>query len=167
MRDLFSCPYCDGDPLEPEHWRYCDGQQGQIEAAEPAAPEPPPVVTLPAHRETSIQAFYNAIALGQLDTQRQKVWSALASVPDVTANELAESVGFRHYFVRNVYARLSELRDMGVVRETGKRRCSLTGAICITWTVVPEADYVGVTIVRRCPTCNQTVSRDVPLVAAK
>lgn len=39
MQPFFRCPYCGGDPLEPNHEQYCDGRQGGLEPDE--IPTPP------------------------------------------------------------------------------------------------------------------------------
>ena len=47
----FVCPFCGGDPLEPDHESKCDGRQGGV--VEPPQPEDPPLFTqtLPLTKE--------------------------------------------------------------------------------------------------------------------
>ena len=163
------CWQCGGNASEVDHVLRCCGQQGRIEAAEPeptTEPEPDPVVrvvvTLPTHRATSIDAFYSELESGSIKTRRHQTWSALAAIGIATANEVARAAGLNHYFVRNVFARLSEMRDLGLVREVGERVCTMTGKTCIAWAIVPPSEYVGQATVHRCPHCNQIMSRDVP-----
>lgn len=158
------CLFCGGDSSTPEHWRTCDGRQGWIEA-EPADPPPPPVQTITTPRETSVQAFYNAVDSGTIRTRREQVYAALRAVGEATANEVFEYLKEqRHLALRydsNTRARFTELRDMGVIRETGQRVCRVTRQTCITWAVVPAAEYVGAATVHRCASCGQIISREI------
>jgi len=165
------CPHCGGDASSPNHWLVCDGRQGQIEAeAEAAAPEPAaPQSTIAGTRETSIQAFYNAVDSGIIETRRQQVWMGLRAIGIATAHEVLEYLkdqhlpGLAQVTSNNLRTRFTELRDRGLVREVGERPCRITGRTCITWEIVPPDQYVGETTVHRCPQCNQIVSRDIPI----
>ena len=160
------CLFCGGNAAEPDHLLHCDGRQGAAEAA-----PPPPVTTITAPRDTSVQAFYNAVDTGVIRTRREQVYAALRVLGDATANEVFEYLKEqRHLGLRydsNTRARLTELRDMGVIRETGQRPCRVTHQTCITWAIVTAAEYVGTATVHRCTTCGQIVARDIPLAAAK
>ena len=157
------CLFCGGDASEPDHLLHCDGRQG--------GRDEPPMVTITTPRETSVTAFYNAVDAGIIDTRRAQVWMGLKEIGEGTAGEIFEHLKeARHLGLRydsNTHARLTELRDLGFIREVGQRACRITGQVCLTWTVVSSAEYAGPAIVHRCPLCNQIVSRDVPLVGAK
>ena len=151
------CIHCDGDLLAADHDLHCDGRQGLIEAVIATT-------TITTPRDTSVQAFYNAVDSGVIETRRQQVWSALRARGEATSNEVFESLkalGVR--YISTACARLTELRDLGLVREVGQRRCTITGQLCIAWAVVPSWQYAGEAIVHRCPQCGQIVSRDVPV----
>jgi hypothetical protein len=153
------CQYCEGDLFAPDHDLRCDGRQGVIEAVIAST-------TITRPRETSVQAFYNAVDAGVIETRRQQVWAALRALGEATSNEVFQrlkTLGVR--YISTACARLTELRDLGLVREVGQRRCSVTGQQCIAWTVVPSSEYAGEAIVHRCPECGQIVSRDVPITS--
>jgi hypothetical protein len=165
------CRHCgedDGDSLL--HIFVCDGRQGAIEALEPMPPalEPPAIetTTITTPRETSVRAFYDAIAAGVITTRRDQVFAGLAELGSATANETFEHVKTQRRedlrYDSNTRARFTELRDLGLIREVGARPCRITGKTCITWEIVPEAEYAGPAVVHRCETCGQIVSRDVP-----
>jgi DNA-directed RNA polymerase subunit RPC12/RpoP len=158
--DLFRCPYCSGDALAPDHELRCCGRQGKLEAT-----------TITRPRATSVEAFYAAIARGTIRTRRLQIWIALQAIQLRTG--LAATCGEIFEYLKeeqrvplrydsNTATRLTELRDMGLIREVGERPCRVTGQTCITWEVVPAAEYAGVVTVHRCPTCRQIVSRDIP-----
>jgi hypothetical protein len=128
------------------------------------APAPTTMITSP--RDTSVQAFYNAVEAGIIRTRREQAYAALRAIGIATANEVFEYLKEqRHLGLRydsNTRARFTELRDMGVIREVGSRPCRITQQTCITWEVVPSSEYIGPAVVHRCATCGQIVSREVP-----
>jgi hypothetical protein len=168
------CLFCGGDASEPDHLSHCDGRQGEVEERQfdPAsafhAREAFRVIKAP--RETSIQAFYNAVDAGIIETRRAQVWFGLKQTGVSTSGEVFEylkehlHLGLR--YDSNTCARFTELRDLGLIREVGRRACRVTGQVCITWEVVPSAEYAGVAQVHRCTQCGQIVSRDVPVPKA-
>lgn len=163
------CRYC-GTPVEADdllHVLRCDGQQGRVEAAELSAPPIITTRTITTPRETSVQAFYNAVDSGVIRTRQEQVYAALRAIGPATANEVFEYLKEqRHLGLRydsNTRARFTELRDLGVIREAGSRPCRITHQTCITWAVVPSADYIGPVVVHRCASCGQIVARDVPV----
>jgi len=157
------CLFCSGDADDPDHWRHCDGRQGWIEAEEE---ENAGFVVITSPRETSVQAFYNALDAGIIETRRAQVWAGLQSLGVATANEVFEylkeqrRLGLR--YDSNTCARFTELRDLGLIREVGQRPCRVTGQTCITWAVVPSSEYAGMAAVHRCPQCGQIVARILP-----
>ena len=164
------CRFCDGDTDDPGHDQRCDGHQGALDwDADDSAPA---VVRITSPRVTSVQAFYNAVESGTIRTRREQAYwgtRVLGAGPGgpPTAGEVFEYLKEqRHLGLRydsNTNARFTELRDMGVIREAGQRPCRITGQTCITWAVVPAAEYVGPASIHRCPTCGQVVARDVPV----
>jgi hypothetical protein len=161
---LQRCLYCGGNAAEPDHLKHCDGRQG---GTEPPDDGEIAIVTVPRHRETSIEAFYDAIDRGTILTRRMQVYAALREIPNSTASEtftyISENRGQHLRYDSNTATRFSELRNLGLIRETGTRLCRITGRKCITWTVVPEAEYVGEAAVHRCATCGQVIARKVPV----
>jgi hypothetical protein len=160
------CLFCGGDASEPDHWDHCDGRQGGLEPEAEAGDRRITTTTITAPRETSVRAFYNAVDTGVIRTRREQVWIALQDLGVATASEVFEHLKVqRHFAIRydsNTSARMTELRDLGVIREIGTRPCRITKQICITWTIVPSSEHAGVAVIRRCPVCAQIVARDVP-----
>lgn len=128
------------------------------------------VITIPRFRDTSIQTFYNAVDTGVIKTRREQAYVGLRHLGIATANEIFEYLKeVRHLGLRydsNTRARLTELRDLGLIRETGDRPCRITGQTCITWEVVPSAEYVGPATIHRCHACHQIIRRDVLVAGA-
>lgn len=79
-------------------------------------------------RETSVDA-YNAI-LALLPEARRTVYRDLHAMGNATSGELAAQNVMRHAAVS---ARLTELRNLGVVCEAGTRECKITGRRAIVW----------------------------------
>jgi hypothetical protein len=73
------CIFCGGDVSEPNHRQHCDGRQGQIEATPPLPPKLR-VIRIVSPRETSVQAFYNAVDSGAIKTRREQVYAGLRAI---------------------------------------------------------------------------------------
>lgn len=178
--DYTPCLFCGGDISAPDHDAHCDGKQGgrddddhddEQQHDDPPPPEPPPTVRIKKKRDTSAQAFYNAVDSGKFQTKRQEIYIALRDLGrdlgPQTANEVHERLiksdyRWRKATTNNTRARLTELRDFGVVREMGERLCTVTLENCIIWEVIPAHEYVGPANIVRCPHCKQTMYRDQP-----
>jgi hypothetical protein len=85
-------------------------------------------------RQTSKDVYRQIVESGALTPARMKVYGALFEDGPMTGAELdgylAKSGGRGHF-----HKRLSELRDQGVVREVGKRRCTVSGKDALAWDV--------------------------------
>lgn len=166
------CFNCGGDADQPDHEARCDGQQGRHEAAAAVAdwvagdPGRSSTVTITTPRATTVQAFYTAIEAGVIETRRAQVYVGLRDLGIATSGEvfehLREVLHFGLRYDSNTCARFTELRDLGLIREVGERKCRITKMLCITWEVVPADEYAGEAIVHRCKECGQIVSREVP-----
>ena len=135
------CLFCGGDSSEPNHRQRCDGRQGDIEAsidmtvAPVIAPPAPPRVGRNT-QETSIEAYYDLLQNGHLGEWQVRVLIEVIRHPDSTANELFQAMTHSplHTVQANLHARLNELRDeKGVVVNSGKRLCTVSGRRCLTW----------------------------------
>jgi hypothetical protein len=169
----------------------CCGRQGALEleaeveaAAELEAPIPdpapaadpvledPPVEydTITAPRPTSVVSLLTAVDGGALKTRRQQVLGALREMGEATANEVFEYLKRKQVigakFPPNICARLTELRDLGLIREGAERECRISKQACISWAIVPMSEYAGEAIVRRCEKCGQIIAREVPRLRA-
>jgi hypothetical protein len=88
-------------------------------------------------RETSIEAYNYVKDYGNLPESRWSIYSVLFEHGPLTATECFQrmkSVGGVQINY-NTRARLNELRDMGLVRELGTKRCSVTNMDVILWDV--------------------------------
>ena len=89
-------------------------------------------------RSTSIEAYHDLINSDELGKKQKIVLQALivANLKNgaVSAAELFnEQLKGKNLVFSNVRARLSELRDMGVIEERDKRACAYTTRKVITW----------------------------------
>lgn len=86
-----------------------------------------------AVRDTSSQVYAQLMASGVLSDARAKVYDWLFRHGPATCNEVAVGIGERRH--GSTSGRLTELRDLGVVRELGVRKCSVSGMTIILWDV--------------------------------
>ena len=161
------CIFCGGDRSAPDHDQYCDGRQGGVEPDDPPteSADDDPNVRIQRHRETSVRAFYNAVDAGMIKTRREQVWAALVALGPATIKEVDLYLRRDQHLAVTVWSvgpRFAELRDLGLIREVGKRPCRVTGSIVITWEAVPSDQHRGFATVHRCPTCGQVIARDLP-----
>lgn len=90
-------------------------------------------------RETSQEAYEYLKDSGDLSLRRWETYSSVYKFGPVTGGELATKM--RSYEAvcptayRNVHSRLTELRDMGLVKELGTRECAVTKMQVILWDV--------------------------------
>lgn len=86
-------------------------------------------------RETSIEAYNHLKETGVLSKRRFQVYHEVFRNGPITAGEVFK-YGDSHNVVKgSVCARLTELREMGLVKEVGERICRLTGKTAILWDV--------------------------------
>lgn len=88
-------------------------------------------------RQTSIEVYREIEASGILSHRRWEVYSALYKNGPLTRNEIAPFVNIPGYH-SNISARLTELREMGIVMEVGEKLCSMTGNSIILWDVTDQ-----------------------------
>lgn len=84
-------------------------------------------------RETSREAWEYINQSGVVSLRRREAYNILYGYGPMTAQELqrkAEQPG--------LWKRISELVDMGLVEERGKRACGVTGRMAIIWDVTPN-----------------------------
>lgn len=88
------------------------------------------------YRQTSKEALDKITQSGVLGRRQLEAYCALYEIGPCTASELFYYLQkSRNPSHSNVTTRLGELRDMGVVKETGKRDCKITGHNVIEWDV--------------------------------
>lgn len=79
-------------------------------------------------RETSLEAYSHLVKNGLISHRHLLAWVTLQINGPLTGRELdkaAETVG--------LWKRLSELKALGLVREKGVRRCSISERSAIVW----------------------------------
>ena len=82
---------------------------------------------------TSKLAGHEVEAEGTAGIQRILCLQLLASHPGATTNELATHSELDRY---QIARRLPELRERGLVRNTGVRPCAVSGRLAMTWEIV-------------------------------
>lgn len=90
-------------------------------------------------RDTSRESYHDILESGLLGKKREVLYASIALHPNLTANEhfkhLKNTGRLRGEFDSNTHARFTELRDMGCIQESGRRHCSTTGRLAITWEI--------------------------------
>jgi hypothetical protein len=133
QQDFLRCRFCGGiDPFDPDHEAHCDGRQGGVEDT--------PTDVNPWHnvRVTDPDTSHDA-ALdydeATRDTDRARALRALreAGAEGLTDYELAERIGRQQ---NSAGKRRGELRDRGLVTDSGRRRPAPSGASAIVWVAV-------------------------------
>ena len=82
---------------------------------------------------TSVNTYKKITQNGLLSEQREAVYRTLYKRKAATASQLAEVMGER--VKGSVCARLTELRDRGVVKEKAHVKCPVSGEVVALWTV--------------------------------
>lgn len=90
-------------------------------------------------RSTSTQVYKDLVTSGTLSRARAKVYDWLYRHGPATCNEVAVGIGERRH--GSTSGRLTELRDLGVVKEDGTRVCTVSGKDIILWDVT----HTGIT----------------------
>lgn len=108
-------------------------------------------------RETSLEAYRKIQEDGLLSKRRWEVYESLFKCGPATAmgifNFMAQYRGNK--VAANVYARLSELRDMGCVREVGDQVDPMTRMRVILWDVTKSLPVKFEKAKRhKCPHCR-------------
>lgn len=83
-------------------------------------------------RETSILAFNAIIASGFLNAKREEAYKAAFYCGPGTASEIGKKAGIEKHALRK---RLSEMVQMRVIAEVGKRLCTETGMTVLVYDV--------------------------------
>lgn len=93
-------------------------------------------------RITSIETYKAVLASGIINKRREEVYKALYENPHSTGNEIYQilNVNKSKSPLSQSRARFTELRDMGLIEETGKRPCKVTGRVVICYRTT---DFTG------------------------
>jgi hypothetical protein len=85
-------------------------------------------------RDTSLLAYQDLKP--KLGDKQQSVLILIHAHPDCTDLELTYKMGYTD--PNKVRPRRKELLDYGLIVESGKRRCSVSGKLALTWRVKPR-----------------------------
>ncbi len=91
-----------------------------------------------AVRETSVISLQELI--DELGARQRFVLELIESFPDSTDRELAMKAGFTD--PNGIRPRRSELVAKGLVAESGKRRCRVSGKLSTTWRTRTESEQL-------------------------
>ena len=83
-------------------------------------------------RQTSIDCYNQIKAEGLLSKRRFQTFEALSKIAPCSASEVQNSMDYEDGG-RDCMKRLSELRDRGVIYESGVKKCSITEMSVIEW----------------------------------
>jgi hypothetical protein len=124
------CLFC-GEPVKDGgdllHRLHCDGRQGRVEAA---VPDPGAWRRV---RVTDPDTSHDAAALDRA-RDRDRAYAALARAPEgLTDFELGAAIGRQQ---TSAGKRRGELRDAGLVVDSGERRPAPSGSRAIVWRLV-------------------------------
>lgn len=106
-------------------------------------------------RQTSIDAYRTIESQGLLSALRFRVYEHLFHNGPCTAKEVDIALRDPTQASGVYQTRLSELRDLGVVREIGKKTCQYSGHSVILWDVtksLPKAKKRQPMV--KCPRCS-------------
>lgn len=123
------CLFCGGDRAEAGHGGRCDGRQGLVEACYPESAG-----------WKATDTSHEAAVTTDAATVRHLVVRWLRTHGPHTADETAAGLGLSLLTVR---PRLSELRALDLVDDSGDRRLNVSGKRAIVWRVT-DAQLRGV-----------------------
>lgn len=92
-------------------------------------------------RQTSIETYHQIVAEGLLSMRRLQVYQVVFESGPLTGTQIAQKVKAQHgswSHSETIRNRLTELRDLGCVRELGEIKCPVTGRAAILWDVTAE-----------------------------
>lgn len=92
-------------------------------------------MTASAARSTSVEVYHQIVENGLLTHQKALVYKHLYHHGPLTGRELTKALAEPGETATSYHKRLSELRDLGVVKECPVRECAVSGNAALTWDV--------------------------------
>lgn len=92
-------------------------------------------MTASAARQTSVDVYHQIVEEGLLTHQKALVYVHLFKHGPLTGRELTKAIAAPGETATSYHKRLSELRDLGVVKECPERECAVSGNVALTWDV--------------------------------
>lgn len=107
-------------------------------------------------RQTSIDAYHQIKEDGLLSRRKWQVYDVIYNHGPITAGEVWSKFFKKLNISQNsTNPRVSELEELGVIRDVGIRECTITGKRCSTWVATKN---LPVKLTKeekiKCPTCN-------------
>ena len=96
---------------------------------------------------TSRQAFLDILNSGALGASQKKVFETIFEAGAATGRELNDKLKSQ-----SAHKRLSELQDMGLIREKGVRPCAVTGHDAVAWEITGSMPRKVTPVVNDVPT---------------
>jgi len=82
-------------------------------------------------QDTSLLSYIELVNTGELGLRQNLVYNAIKKHPDLTDSELTKVLGFND--PNKVRPRRKELCSAGLIFCSGKKKCSITKRLCMTW----------------------------------
>ena len=90
-------------------------------------------------RTATLKTYNEVINSGELSPQREAVYANMWKHKRATASEIAKSLRVR--VKGSVCARLTELRDRGIVKERGYVKCPISGLVVAQWATLNQTPH--------------------------
>jgi len=118
-------------------------------------------------RKTSIDPYHKIKSEGLLSEKRMDVYIALYEHGPCTGMELLQWMNKSTRVDSQVRARLNELKKLGVAKEVGERKCSISGQNVILWAVTDQLPFKPIEIDQHnilwiCDKCGMSFFNLVP-----
>lgn len=120
------CLFCGGDALTPEHFKYCDGRQGRIEALYGAQGDVPYEV-----ESATSAAAAAALPTTELSRLEARVLAVVMKHPR-TCDAVEQITGLSH---QTVSARLRGLVLRDQIENSGQKARTRSGRWAVVWRV--------------------------------
>lgn len=85
-------------------------------------------------RETSLISYQEILSEGLINERQAKVYDVILRYPCLTDMEIMRECGFND--PNKVRPRRKELFDYGLIKNEGKKRCSITKRLAYSWSVI-------------------------------
>lgn len=92
-------------------------------------------MTVAAVRSTSLLIYEEIMASGLLTFQKALVYRQVFLHGPLTGREVTKMLAEPGETATSYHKRLSELRDLGVIKESPARICAVSGNLALTWEV--------------------------------
>ena len=88
-------------------------------------------------RDTSLMTYFDMKKEGVYGSRMLEVFDAIRECPLMTGREYATLI-LNKSDMNEVRPRISDLKDLNLIREVGKRKCSISKRLCYVWEVIKK-----------------------------